>query len=186
MSEVPDVAGGDVITSAHMNIVKNRTIQRYDSAAARDSAVPSPQEGDLAFLRDTEKITVYIGPTWETVFYDSGGIISGQLILAGGLDVTSLMTIDGMESDGDVAFVDGTVTGIAASSMSSIPPVSGSIYINEVTADGTLGNATVISVRSSAQRSFQIAVEKNGAAMFFRGINGDGPNWGSWTQVATV
>lgn len=187
MSEVPDVAGGDVITSAHMNTVKNRTIQRYDDAAARDTAVPSPQEGDLAFLRDTEKVTVYAGPNWETAMYEIGGQFTGPVIFLDTVDIQSELETDGIQTDGDILFNGtGTVTGIAAASMSTIPPTSGSFYISEVTGDGTLGNATVLSIRSSAVRCLQIAVEKNGAAMFFRGINGDGPNWGSWTQVATV
>ena len=51
MSEIPDVAGGETITSAFTNNVKNRTVMRYANEAARDASIPVPVEGDLAYWR---------------------------------------------------------------------------------------------------------------------------------------
>jgi hypothetical protein len=61
MSELGDVAGGETVTAAFTNDVKNRTVMRYANAAARDASIPVPVEGDLAYLQDVNRITYYDG-----------------------------------------------------------------------------------------------------------------------------
>ena len=69
MSELNDVAGGETIASTFTNQVKERTVMRYASAAARDASIPAPIAGSLAFLDDTDTITMYDGglAAWVTV-----------------------------------------------------------------------------------------------------------------------
>jgi len=64
MSELPPVAGGEVITSAFTNQVADRTIQRYASAAARDASIPVPVAAQVAYLLDNQELTIYDGATW--------------------------------------------------------------------------------------------------------------------------
>lgn len=89
MSELADVAGGQSITSAFTNQVKERTVMRYVSAAARDASIPVPQEGSLAYLLDTNRVTVYNGSYWEDMKAEgiylplSGGTLTGDLNMGG-------------------------------------------------------------------------------------------------------
>lgn len=62
--ELPDVVPAQVIASEHINDIRDRTIQRYASAAARASSNPSPAEGDLSYLNDSNGIYVYDGSAW--------------------------------------------------------------------------------------------------------------------------
>ncbi len=67
MPEIPDVIGGDLITATYNNQVRDRAVMRYSNAAARDSSVPIPVAGDLAWLNDIEGVTVYNGTVWQPV-----------------------------------------------------------------------------------------------------------------------
>ena len=40
---------------------------RYASAAARDTSIPAPIEGSLAYLQDSNTVTYYDGTVWQTV-----------------------------------------------------------------------------------------------------------------------
>ena len=79
MSELADVIGGNTITAAFTNDVKERSLMRYATAAARDSSIPAPIAGSLAWLQDVDEITVYDGAVWRTV-----GLADLFLPLAGG------------------------------------------------------------------------------------------------------
>ena len=63
MAELGDVIGGDIITSSFTNQVKNRSVMRYTTAAARDASIPTPVAGDVAYLL-TGQLTIYNGSTW--------------------------------------------------------------------------------------------------------------------------
>lgn len=63
--EIGDVSAGGTIEATWGNNVRNRAIMRYASATARDSAVPSPGEGEVCYLEDTNDLVVYNGSSWE-------------------------------------------------------------------------------------------------------------------------
>ena len=64
MAELADVIGGDIVTAAFTNDVKNRSVMRYASASARDSSIPTPQDGDVAWLQDANSLTIYANGSW--------------------------------------------------------------------------------------------------------------------------
>jgi hypothetical protein len=66
MPEIPDVVAGEPVASSWGNAIRNRTAQRYASAAARDASIPVPTTGDLAVLEDTGDLTMFDGSTWQT------------------------------------------------------------------------------------------------------------------------
>ncbi len=65
--ELGDVAGGDAITAGFTNAVKDRTVMRYASASERDSLIPSPTAGDVAWLDDVSGLTIHTGTHWANV-----------------------------------------------------------------------------------------------------------------------
>lgn len=63
---------GDVLTAADTNGYLMQGVWVFASAAARTSAVTSPQEGNVSFLKDTNSLEIYDGAAW--VAYGSGDI----------------------------------------------------------------------------------------------------------------
>jgi hypothetical protein len=58
---------GEVLTSADTNGYLMQGVLVFASAAARDSAITSPQEGQFAYLKDTNVTTYYTGSTWANL-----------------------------------------------------------------------------------------------------------------------
>ena len=53
-------ADGNVLLASEVNeYMMQQQIMVFASAAARDAAITSPSEGMFAFLKDTDKLTVY-------------------------------------------------------------------------------------------------------------------------------
>jgi hypothetical protein len=55
---------GDVLSASDVNGYLMQGIWVFASAAARDAAVTSPQEGNSCYLKDTDVIQVYSGSSW--------------------------------------------------------------------------------------------------------------------------
>ena len=92
MSELADVAGGQTITSSFTNQVKERSAMRYTSAAARDTSIPAPIAGSLAYLQDSDTLTLYDGTNWVDVIDASGGTFTGPVDM-NGQDITGAFSI---------------------------------------------------------------------------------------------
>lgn len=76
---------GDVLTAGDTNGYLMQGVWVFASAAARTSAVTSPQEGNVSFLKDTNSLEIYDGTAW--VAYGSGditGVTAGTGISGGG------------------------------------------------------------------------------------------------------
>ena len=85
---------GEVLTSADVNGYLMQGVLVFASAAARSSAITSPQEGQYSFLKDTNALEYYDGASWVgapvgditgiTTGTDSGlsgGVTSGTAVL---------------------------------------------------------------------------------------------------------
>ena len=83
MAEIPNVVGGEIITDEWGNDIRDRTVQRYATVAARTAAHPSPIEGDLSYLQDSNTVDVYNGTAWVPV--DSSSEVDGSIEVAGPL-----------------------------------------------------------------------------------------------------
>lgn len=56
---------GEVLGAADVNgYLMKQAAMSFASAAARDAAVTSPEEGMVAYLRDVDALTVYTGSAW--------------------------------------------------------------------------------------------------------------------------
>ena len=80
-----DFTTGEVLTAADVDGYLMQGVWVFASAAARTSAVPSPQEGNMSFLKDTNSTEYYSGSAWVAV----GGGSSGSYTL---LSTTTLTT----------------------------------------------------------------------------------------------
>jgi hypothetical protein len=62
-----DFVTGEVLTAADVDGYLMQGVWVFASAAARTSAVPSPQEGNMSFLKDTNSTEYYSGSAWVAV-----------------------------------------------------------------------------------------------------------------------
>lgn len=59
---------GDVLTAADANgYLASQVVMVFASAAARTSAIASPQEGMISYLKDTDVTQYYSGSAWTTI-----------------------------------------------------------------------------------------------------------------------
>jgi len=69
-----EFATGDVLTAATANgYLASQTVMVFASAAARTSAITSPQEGMFSYLKDTNATEYYSGTAWTAIGGGGGG-----------------------------------------------------------------------------------------------------------------
>ena len=69
-----DFQTGEVLTAADVDGYLMQGIWVFANATARDAAVTSPQEGNFAFLKDTNVTTYYTGSAWTNL--DTTGMVN--------------------------------------------------------------------------------------------------------------
>jgi hypothetical protein len=77
---------GDVLTAADANgYLASQVVMVFASAAARTSAIASPQEGMVSFLKDTNSTEYYSGSAWVAIGGSSGALtlVKSQTIGSG-------------------------------------------------------------------------------------------------------
>jgi hypothetical protein len=86
-----EFATGDILTAAVANgYLASQTVMVFANAAARTSAIASPQEGMFSYLKDTNATEYYTGSAWAAV---GGGGASTQ-----GLTLISTASFSGASS----------------------------------------------------------------------------------------
>ena len=150
---------GEVLTAGDVNGYLMQGVLVFASAAARDAAITSPQEGQFAYLKDTNVTTYYTGSAWanldttgmtnpmtttgDTIYSSSGstparlGIgTTGQVMtVAGGLPSWATLASGG----GYTLISEQTASGSTGIDFSSIP---GTYKHLVLTYDGIYASAT--------------------------------------------
>jgi hypothetical protein len=103
---------GDILTAADANgYLASQVVMVFASAAARTSAIASPQEGMISYLKDTNSTEYYSGSAWVAI----GGASSPNytLINTGGttLSGAGTVTISGISGKNDLYIFIAGVTG---------------------------------------------------------------------------
>ena len=71
-----EFATGDILTAAAANgYLASQTVMVFASSSARSSAITSPQEGMMSYLKDTNSVEYYSGSVWTAVGGGGGGKI---------------------------------------------------------------------------------------------------------------
>jgi hypothetical protein len=52
-----------------------QTVRSYANASARAAAIPSPTEGMVAYLNDSNLLSIYDGSNWKTSLATNGGVL---------------------------------------------------------------------------------------------------------------
>jgi hypothetical protein len=70
-----DFVTGEVLTAADVDGYLMQGIWVFASAAARNAAVTSPQEGNACYLKDTDQLLTYSGSAWVAVGGGGGKVL---------------------------------------------------------------------------------------------------------------
>jgi len=131
---------GDVLTAAAANgYLASQVVMVFADAAARTSAIASPQEGMISYLKDTNSTEYYSGSAWVAL----GGGLSSPLTTKGdlwGYSTTNARV--GVGTNGQVLTADSTAaTGVAWATATS----GGMTLLSTTTLSGA---STTVSVTS--------------------------------------
>jgi len=164
---------GEVLTAADTNGYLMQGVLVFATAAARDAAITSPQEGQFAYLKDTNVTTYYTGSTWANL--DTTGMTNpmtttGDMIYSSSGSTPARL---GIGSAGQVLTVAGGIPSWAAATSSAPsfsllngPSGTALTAASEITVSGISGMtdiAVIITGASSASASSVLTLRINGA-----------------------
>ena len=157
---------GEVLTAADTNGYLMQGVLVFASAAARDAAITSPQEGQFAYLKDTNVTTYYTGSAWANL--DTTGMTNpmtttGDMVYSSSGSTPARL---GIGSTGQVITVAGGIPSWAT-------PASGGGMT--VISTGTLSSTGVTFSSISGYNNLQLSISGynvGGQRLYVR-INGD-------------
>jgi len=157
---------GEVLTAADTNGYLMQGVLVFASAAARDAAITSPQEGQFAYLKDTNVTTYYTGSAWANL--DTTGMTNpmtttGDMVYSSSGSTPARL---GIGSTGQVLTVAGGIPSWAApAGGGKVLQVVNATTLSEVsTSSGTYvdSNLTATITPSSASSKILVLVSQNG------------------------
>lgn len=82
MPEIPNVIASETIEVEWGNLIRDRTVQRYATVAARTAAHGAATDGDLSFLEDSGLVYIFDSGNWRP-------LVTPQLEIEGYTEVTT-------------------------------------------------------------------------------------------------
>ena len=76
-------ANSSAVTSSHDYLIRVRAVTPYADSSARSTAVPSPVEGQMSYLLDTNAVEVYDGSAWTSISGGGAGGFEQTFLLMG-------------------------------------------------------------------------------------------------------
>ena len=148
---------GDVLTAASANgYLASQVVMVFASATARTSAIASPQEGMISYLKDTNSTEYYSGSAWVAI---GGGGLSSPLTTKGdvwGYSTTNARVAVG--TNGQILTADSTeATGVKWATPAG---GGGMTLLSTTTLSGT--STTVSSISQSYKDLFVLVVNQIG------------------------
>jgi hypothetical protein len=180
-----DFVTGEVLTAADVDGYLMQGVWVFASAAARDAAVTSPQEGNFAYLKDTNVTTYYTGSAWANL--DTTGMTNPMTTTGDTIYSSSGSTPArlGIGSTGQVLTVAGGVPSWATPST----PTSKVVQIVNATYSTTTTIAAGVTTTTGLTASITPTSASNKVLVFFSqtaGTSGSGYLNGFYLQRGTT
>lgn len=164
--------------------VSDRGVDRFASQSARDAAIPSPEEGRIIYVLDTDELQVYNGTEWITVI-DTGNsenITAASLVATsasiGTLTVTGASTLNvlgatnltastsiGNVNSTEIGYLDGVTSAIQTQinlkSPTSNPTFTGTVIIPTLSVTGNESISGSLSITGNESISGSLSVTGN-------------------------
>jgi hypothetical protein len=190
---------GEVLTASDVNGYLMQGVLVFASAAARNAAITSPQEGQFAYTKDTNSLWYYDGAAWVAsgATGDIEGVTAGVGISGGGTSGTVTVTnsmATAMTTKGDLVVATGSGTfqrqAVGANNqvlMADSVEADGVKYANEATATLTTTGDTLYA--SAANTLARRAIGTTGQVLT---VAGGVPTWAtaagakSFTQLSSA
>jgi hypothetical protein len=179
-----DFTTGEVLTANDVDGYLMQGVWVFASAAARDAAVTSPQEGNFAYLKDTNVTTYYTGSAWANL--DTTGMTNPMTTTGDTIYSSSGSTPArlGIGSTGQVLTV--------ASGLPSWAAPSGGDYVKITSANfSAVSSVTLNDVFSSTYNNYKLFITTTsspGTALRARwrvsGSDASGADY-EWTRLYT-
>jgi hypothetical protein len=153
-----DFTTGEVLTAADVDGYLMQGVWVFASAAARDAAVTSPQEGNFAYLKDTNVTTYYTGSAWANL--DTTGMTNPMTTTGDTIYSSSGSTPArlGIGSTGNVLTVSGGVPTWAT-------PAAGALtFIKSETIGSAVASVTVTGAFSATYANYLVTIQINSAS----------------------
>jgi hypothetical protein len=148
---------GDVLTAAAANgYLASQVVMVFADSAARTTAITSPQEGMISFLKDTNSTEYYSGSAWIAI---GGG--SSPLTTKG--DLYTFDTADarlGVGADGTVL----TADSVEATGLKWVAPSSGALVLLNTTSFTGVASQSINDVFSATYDNYKIVAKVNNAS----------------------
>ena len=182
---------GEVLTAGDVNGYLMQGVLVFASAAARNAAITSPQEGQFAFTKDTNGLWYYDGAAW---------VASGATGDIEGVTVSSPITGGGTSGTVNIAIQDALTTQKGSVQLSDSTSTTSSILAATPTAVKSAYDLAAAAIpKSTVTTSGDIIYATGSSAVTRRGIGSTGqvltvsggvPTWaaasaGSWTLAAS-
>lgn len=160
-------ATGDVLSAADTNGYLMQGVLVFASAAARDSSITSPQEGQFAYLKDTNVTTYYTGSAWTNL--DTTGMTNpmtttGDMVYSSSGSTPARL---GIGSTGQVITVAGGIPSWATPSSGALTLVKQASF-SAVATTGTTFDGVFTSTYKNYMVVLEISGSSNGAELMFR------------------
>jgi len=152
-----DFVTGEVLTAADVDGYLMQGVWVFASAAARDAAVTSPQEGNFAYLKDTNVTTYYTGSAWANL--DTTGMTNPMTTTGDTIYSSSGSTPArlGIGSTGQVLTVAGGVPSWATASSGSFAKITSGSF-------SAVSGVNLDSIFSATYKNYLVLVYNLGSA----------------------
>jgi len=171
-------ATGDLITATEFNtFLQEQVVMVFANSSARDSAVSSPTEGMICFLKDTDVLQFYSGSAWTNYIGegDISGVTAGNGLSGGGTSgaVSLALNING-QSSATVASSDEIIFG----------DISDSNNFKKTTAQSIADLASVTSLVTNV--TVKVADDGSGSQNVFYMLSGSDTGAGTKTPALDI